>query len=78
MGTRTGVYGTVPVITTTMRRAVRDRNGTPIVGDEKVKATLTPYFTWANRGSGEMTVWIPTAASAAWPDHGKLFPFRQR
>lgn len=78
LGKRTGVYGTVPVITTTMRRAVRDRNGTPIVGGETVKATLTPYFTWANRGRGEMTVWLPTAASAAWPDPAPTLAYRAK
>jgi DUF1680 family protein len=26
--------------------------------------TAIPYYAWANRGPGEMTVWIPTTASA--------------
>lgn len=26
-----------------------------------VKAQFVPYFAWANRGSGEMTVWLPLA-----------------
>ncbi len=28
---------------------------------------VIPYFNWANNGTGEMTVWIPTADSAAIP-----------
>ena len=26
-------------------------------------AILIPYYLWANRGAGEMTVWLPTAAT---------------
>ena len=26
-----------------------------------------PYYAWANRGPGEMTVWIPNRESALWP-----------
>ena len=29
--------------------------------DSPVNITAIPYFTWANRGSGEMAVWLPTA-----------------
>jgi len=29
--------------------------------------TAIPYYAWANRGSGEMTVWIPYEASASMP-----------
>jgi len=32
--------------------------------------TAIPYYAWANRGSGEMTVWIPYEASAATPKPG--------
>ncbi|MEA5403779.1 beta-L-arabinofuranosidase domain-containing protein [Arcicella sp. DC2W] len=31
------------------------------------KVTAIPYFTWANRGSSEMEVWIPFEASASKP-----------
>lgn len=31
------------------------------------KVTAIPYYSWANRGPGEMTVWIPYEASAARP-----------
>ncbi len=29
--------------------------------DSPVNITAIPYFNWANRGSGEMAVWLPTA-----------------
>ena len=32
-----------------------------------VDVTLIPYYAWAHRGSGEMTVWIPEKAGAAQP-----------
>jgi len=35
----------------------RDENGT--VSEMPKKLTAVPYYAWANRGSGEMTVWIP-------------------
>lgn len=31
------------------------------------KVTAIPYYSWANRGPGDMTVWIPFEASAAKP-----------
>lgn len=34
---------------------------------EDVKLTLIPYYAWAHRGSGDMTVWIPVDLSATKP-----------
>jgi DUF1680 family protein len=31
------------------------------------EATLVPYYAWANRGPGEMTVWIPNRETSARP-----------
>jgi len=31
------------------------------------EATLIPYYAWANRGAGEMTVWIPNRETSARP-----------
>jgi DUF1680 family protein len=28
-------------------------------GAEKIELTAIPYYSWANRGNGEMTVWFP-------------------
>src|SRR5688572_4959364 len=39
-------------------------------------ATLTPYFLWANRGAGEMSVWLPVreyAAGDVGPAGGYIF-----
>ena len=31
--------------------------------EEKMSLRLIPYFAWANRGEGEMRVWIPARQS---------------
>jgi DUF1680 family protein len=33
-------------------------------GMKKVTLTAIPYYSWANRGEGEMTVWFPRNISA--------------
>jgi hypothetical protein len=33
-------------------------------GAHKVQVTAIPYFAWANRGKGEMAVWVPYEARA--------------
>lgn len=35
--------------------------------ESEVKFTAIPYYSWANRGSGEMAVWFATKASASKP-----------
>jgi DUF1680 family protein len=37
------------------------------VTHKPVDLTLIPYYAWANRGSGEMTVWIPDTEAAVKP-----------
>lgn len=39
------------------KSARRDENNNVIIEDKQL--TAIPYYAWANRGSGEMTVWIP-------------------
>jgi DUF1680 family protein len=34
--------------------------GTALRGDEEIDLLAVPYFAWANRGPGEMRVWLPT------------------
>ncbi len=34
---------------------------------EPVDITLIPYYSWNNRGAGEMMVWLPTDASSVYP-----------
>jgi DUF1680 family protein len=31
----------------------------PTASDKKAKVRFIPYFAWANRGTSEMTVWLP-------------------
>jgi uncharacterized protein len=47
------LYGGVTVIRTTARSLTK-----PSAAAKPL--TLIPYFLWANRGPGEMTVWLPT------------------
>ena len=35
--------------------------------DSPVNITAIPYFAWANRGSGEMTVWLATSKEYSKP-----------
>ncbi len=42
-----------------------DDQGRIVVKD--VKLTLIPYYAWAHRGSGEMTVWLPNELRACRP-----------
>lgn len=34
----------------------------------KVSLTLIPYYAWAHRGSGDMSVWLPQELSAVRPE----------
>jgi DUF1680 family protein len=51
------LFGGVPVITTEARSITN-----PTLAAKPVK--LVPYYLWANRGAGEMTVWLSTAEYA--------------
>lgn len=43
----------------------RDNNGNVV--EEEKRLTAIPYYAWANRGNGEMTVWIPRTADFTRP-----------
>lgn len=45
--------------------AVSSESGNQLTGDQHF--TAIPYYAWANRGAGNMEVWIPTKAEAARP-----------
>lgn len=49
---RSELLGGVTVVTTNALR-----------GDQEVPMTAVPYFAWANRGAGEMAVWLRRAKS---------------
>jgi DUF1680 family protein len=36
------------------------RDGGTSIGTEKKTITAIPYYSWCNRGSNEMQVWLPT------------------
>jgi hypothetical protein len=57
------------VISARARRATAQ--GSHVVGDLARPLRLVPYFTWANRGPGEMQVWLaedPRVAEVAGED----------
>jgi uncharacterized protein len=47
------------------KSAERDQSGNVITKDKHL--TAIPFYAWANRGSGEMAVWIPSSTSSARP-----------
>ena len=56
----------VNVLTMEGKGAKRQLNTTALLETEQ-QVTAIPYYSWANRGPSEMTVWIPYLASAARP-----------
>ena len=39
-------------------------NNNESISTQKQNFTAIPYYSWANRGKGEMTVWFPTQVKA--------------
>lgn len=56
----------VTVLEMTGSSTKRQLNSDELIKSEQ-KVTAIPYYSWANRGPGEMVVWIPYEASAARP-----------
>jgi DUF1680 family protein len=54
------------VVTITGRATALRQKGGQVVGED-VPLTLIPYYAWAHRGKGEMTVWLARDASKATP-----------
>ncbi|RYY58375.1 MAG: glycoside hydrolase family 127 protein, partial [Chitinophagaceae bacterium] len=48
-------------------RSARRQSGTAALAEVRQPVKAIPYYSWANRGAGEMEVWIPFEASAARP-----------
>jgi hypothetical protein len=44
-------------------------NGVNVISGTAIskKVTAIPYYSWDNRGPGEMEVWIPYIQSVSWP-----------
>lgn len=59
------MLGGVNIIETTAKTTVRTKNG--IQAGKPTTLKLIPYYAWANRGQGQMAVWLPTSPSLAWP-----------
>jgi len=56
---------TVPTLTTDAQTLNFDKAGKLQTTDERL--TLIPYYAWAHRGNGKMTVWIPQDLNATTP-----------
>ena len=61
-----GMLNGVEIITTEGTGSKRLLNSDALFKTDQ-SVTAIPYYAWANRGSGEMTVWIPYEASASMP-----------
>ncbi len=55
----------VETISGNAKVAMNSESGNQLTGDQHF--TAIPYYTWANRGAGNMEVWIATKADAARP-----------
>jgi hypothetical protein len=60
-----GLLGSVIVIKGNAVALAYDQQNKVIKSEQEF--TAIPYYAWANRGSGEMIVWIPTNEAAARP-----------
>jgi len=56
----------VEIITTEGKSTKRQLNSDKLI-ETSQPVTAIPYYSWANRGASEMTVWIPYEASASMP-----------
>ncbi len=62
---KTGLLGGVTVIKGKAISLVYDEQNKVVKSEQEF--TAIPYYAWANRGPGEMVVWIPTDEAAAMP-----------
>ena len=65
MGTKEIQNTTVQTITTDAQTLTFDERGRLTAKDERL--VLIPYYAWAHRGNGKMTVWIPIDLNATSP-----------
>jgi len=56
----------VATLHTTAKQVSRNVDST-FTYSEPVAITLIPYYTWNNRGPGEMMVWLPTSETSVYP-----------
>jgi len=67
----------IQVVLTTAIPSHKSANGDILQGDPQ-EAALIPYYTWNNRGAGEMMVWLPVSSSSARPLPGPTIAGRSR
>ena len=65
LGTKEIMNTTVQTLTTDAQTLNFDKSGKLNAADEKL--VLIPYYAWAHRGPGKMTVWIPQDLNATTP-----------
>jgi len=74
---RPDILNGVMVITGTVRVAKRTIDG-DIVPAEKKQFTAIPYYAWAHRGRGQMTVWPARKPQAARPEPADTLTYRSK
>ncbi len=62
---RPGMLNGIVALTGEASSVIRNSDGKTGISQETI--TAIPYFAWANRGSGEMAVWLATQQTAARP-----------
>jgi len=60
---RPGLLGGVNQVTLPVQSLAYDDKGCLVTADKTL--TMIPYYAWAHRGEGDMTVWLPAQLSAA-------------
>jgi DUF1680 family protein len=73
---RPGLLGGVQVVTGRAVALAYDAEGRLARGDQEF--TAIPYYAWANRGPGEMAVWIPNRETSARPQPRPTLASRAR
>ncbi|MHC4534860.1 MAG: glycoside hydrolase family 127 protein [Planctomycetota bacterium] len=74
---RPNLLNGVMVVTGKARMVKRTNNGNIVPAREK-QFTAIPYYAWAHRGRGEMTVWPARKAEAARPQPADTLTFRSK
>jgi len=74
---RPDLLGGVEVVRGRAFGVSRDENAHPVAGQTQELVAI-PYYAWAHRGSGQMTVWLAREVSAAKPLPGPTIAFTSK
>jgi hypothetical protein len=66
------------MVVTGKAQVVKRTNNGDIVPTQEKKFTAIPYYAWAHRGRGEMTVWPARKAEAARPEPADTLAYRSK